>query len=278
MLPLAQFWSYVVMQPSGLDGRLPVFVFPPSITVYLADPSTHKQIVTLYNPYDFTISYQVLCNAPNRYTVDTPHGVIRAKRSVDIIVRHVDVSLSNVQTPDKLRIQITEEGKRQVLGRKDIPVTLVKGVPEARSGTDSDCFESVRAPSSRTAVGAATSDTTQPQHQRQHAFGANQGNTGPSLVLVSAAVVCLLGLLMPTEGDQTPTRIPQYLHLNANIKIVLAYVLGLLTYAILRVGWQQQRRKKGNQKDIFPVEVKAMRSFVISDIIIYHVLASKNNW
>lgn len=52
------------------------------------------------------------------------------------------------------------------------------------------------------------------------------GNTGPSLVLVSAAVVCLLGLLMPTEGDQTPTRIPQYLHLNANIKIVLAYVLG----------------------------------------------------
>ncbi|XP_047468675.1 motile sperm domain-containing protein 1-like isoform X2 [Penaeus chinensis] len=227
--------GYVVMQPSGLDGRLPVFVFPPSVTVYLADPSTHKQIVTLYNPYDFTISYQVLCNAPNRYTVDTPHGVIRAKRSVDIIVRHIDVSLSNVQTPDKLRIQITEEGKRQVLGRKDIPVTLVKGVPEARSGTDSDCFESVHAPSSRAAVGAATSDTAQ-QHQRQHAFGANQGNTGPSLVLVSAAVVCLLGLLMPTEGDQTPTRIPQYLHLNTNIKIVLAYVLGLLTYAILRVG------------------------------------------
>lgn len=64
-------------------------------------------------------------------------------------------------------------------------MTLVKGVPEARSGTDSDCFESVRAPSSRTAVGAATSDTAQYQQQRQHAFEANQG-TRPSCMSLKA--------------------------------------------------------------------------------------------
>jgi len=224
------------MQTSGLDGRLPVFVFPPSLTIYLADQTTHKQIVTLYNPYDFSISYQVLCNAPNRYTVDSPHGVIRAKCSLDVIVRHIDVSLTNVQASDKLRIQIAEDGKRQVLGRKDISVTLVTGIPETRSGSESDLFESVRAPS-RPAAGPATTEAVkQNQKQQQHVFGAHQVNTGPSLVLVSAALVCLVGLLMPTEGDQSPTRIPPYLHLNTNIKIVLAYVLGLLTYAILRVG------------------------------------------
>lgn len=44
------------MQSSG-DGRIPVFVFPHSVTFYLEDQATHKQVLTLYNPYDFPVRF-----------------------------------------------------------------------------------------------------------------------------------------------------------------------------------------------------------------------------
>jgi len=220
------------MQVGGLDGRLPVFVFPPSLTFFLDDATTHKQIVTVYNPYDFPISYQVLCNAPNRYTVDFPQGVIRAKCSLDVIVRHTDICLSNVLATDKLRIQITEEGSRQqVLGRKDVLVTLLNGGPDKHSANNSDRFE----PAAQQQGSQQGPDITAQQPQEQQPFYQG-GRGGPSLVLVGAAVVCLVGLLLPTDGDKSPSRLPPYLHLNANIKIVIAYILGLMTYAILRAG------------------------------------------
>nr|XP_053643694.1 motile sperm domain-containing protein 1-like [Cherax quadricarinatus] len=168
------------MQPSWLDGQLPVFVFPQSLTFYVADQSTHKQIVTLCNPYEFHISYSVLCNNPSCFTVDSPKGVVRAKCSLDIIITRINLSLSDASERDRFRILISEDGKRKTKYLS--------------------------------------------------------GNTGPSLLLVAAAVICLAGLLVPTEGDRTPSIIPSYMHLNPNIKIVVAYVLGLLTYAILRTG------------------------------------------
>lgn len=224
------------MQPSWLDGQLPVFVFPQSLTFYVADQSTHKQIVTLCNPYEFHISYSVLCNNPSCFTVDSPKGVVRAKCSLDIIITRINLSLSDASERDRFRILISEDGKRKVpvLGRKDIPAILVSGAPEPRGGSDSDHFESVHAPT-RSAVGGAATDSRY-LPQRQQPFGPYQGNTGPSLLLVAAAVICLAGLLVPTEGDHTPSIIPSYMHLNTNIKIVVAYVLGLLTYAILRTG------------------------------------------
>lgn len=45
------------MQPGG-DGRIPVFVFPNALTFYLEDKSTHKQILTLYNPYDYGVFFR----------------------------------------------------------------------------------------------------------------------------------------------------------------------------------------------------------------------------
>lgn len=223
------------MQGSGLDGRLPVFVFPQSLTFYLNDQSTHKQIVTLYNPYDFHMSYQILCNAPGRYIVECPHGVIRSKCSLDIVVSHADATLSNVHASDKLRFQICEDGHRQVLGKKDVPVSLVKGVPELRSGNDSDRFESVQAPE-HSAAGLDPGGGLRTQNQRQQVFGASQGKTAPSMVLVCAAVICVLALLLPTEGDQSQTNIPPYLHPSANHKIAIGFALGMITLAILKLG------------------------------------------
>jgi hypothetical protein len=38
--------------------QVPVFVYPSPITFYLEDQSTHKQVLTLYNPYDFPIRFR----------------------------------------------------------------------------------------------------------------------------------------------------------------------------------------------------------------------------
>ena len=42
----------------SLDGNVPVFVFPTELTFYADDLSSHKQILTLYNPYGFILSYK----------------------------------------------------------------------------------------------------------------------------------------------------------------------------------------------------------------------------
>jgi hypothetical protein len=49
-------------QLSVTPRKLPVFVFPQNITFYLDDQSTHKQILTLYNPYDFPVKFKGMIN------------------------------------------------------------------------------------------------------------------------------------------------------------------------------------------------------------------------
>ena len=46
-------------QPTSLgDGKLPMFVFPAALTFYSDDQSSHKQILTLYNPYEFPLKFK----------------------------------------------------------------------------------------------------------------------------------------------------------------------------------------------------------------------------
>ncbi len=40
------------------DSKIPVFVFPNSMTFFLEDKTTHKRVLSLYNPYDYTIKYR----------------------------------------------------------------------------------------------------------------------------------------------------------------------------------------------------------------------------
>ncbi|XP_050732446.1 motile sperm domain-containing protein 1-like isoform X2 [Eriocheir sinensis] len=221
-----------VMQPSGLERRIPVFVFPQSLTFYVGDSNTHKQILTLYNPYDFRINFNVLCNNPLCFDIEPPNGVVYSKCSVDIIVTRTNLSLNEARERDTIRIAISEEGVNQIIGKKDILATLQTGVPNPQSGSDTDHFESVRGHSP-----AGAGALRYPQGiigPQQQPFGPGTVYNGPSLLLVGAAVLCLLGLLLPTEGEDASARLPPYLHLSTNIKIVISYVLGLLTYAILR--------------------------------------------
>lgn len=117
----------------GLDGQIPVFIFPNSISFYVDDHKTHKQVLTLYNPYEFPIKFHskyleasfcirfllfwfisVLCTAPKKYSVVETSGSVASKCCVDLVVRHKQPTIANCQIQDKLRIQVHEIGNNKV--------------------------------------------------------------------------------------------------------------------------------------------------------------------
>ena len=121
------------------EGLIPVFVFPNCLKFNLSDQSTHKQVLTLYNPYDFPVRFQgrfqfkfchvnlfiyqkkkilfvVLCSSRDRhkYTVVDPEGKIQTHCCVDIVIRHNSLSNQNVGEIDKFRIQMYQFATNKV--------------------------------------------------------------------------------------------------------------------------------------------------------------------
>jgi len=217
--------------PSILDGKVPVFVFPVQLDFYFEDQTTHKRVVTIYNPYEFDVTFKVLCNNPKKYAVVEPEGKIMGQKCVDIVIRHVAVSPQTCETTDKFRIHMFEDGTSEVLGKKDILATLHPGAPDSESSSLGS--------SQRKAMGVLSSLQNQQQGALQRE-GQQNREYAPNYVACVAAVVCILALFLPTEGEKeggTDSLFYSYpwLHLSVNQKLVFAYVLGLVTMAILRM-------------------------------------------
>jgi len=217
-----------------LDGKVPVFVFPVQLDFYYEDQTTHKRVVTIYNPYEFDVTFKVLCNNPKKYAVVEPEGRIMGQKCVDIVIRHVAVSPQTCETTDKFRIHMFEEGTQEILGKKDILATLHPGSPEAESSS--------LGTSQRKTLGVLSSLQSQQQDRERTGDGQNREVQSPNYIACIAAVVCILALFLPTEGDKSSegdssSLLAEYpwLHLSVNQKLVFAYVLGLVTMAILKI-------------------------------------------
>lgn len=130
--------------------NFPVFVFPVSLEFYLNARHTHKQLLTVYNPYDFSVNFKgnisiwyicniswysfpygtiwfgfinnfvmlslvtVLCTSPNKFTVVDPEGVIAPQNCIDIVVRYSQSSASRGNTTEKFRITMYDRNTQQV--------------------------------------------------------------------------------------------------------------------------------------------------------------------
>jgi len=219
-----------VTSPSILDGKVPVFVFPVQLDFYYEDQTTHKRVVTIYNPYEFDVTFKVLCNNPKKYAVVEPEGRILGQKCVDIVIRHVAVSPQTCETTDKFRIHMFEEGTSEILGKKDILATLHPGAPETESSS--------LGKETRKTLGVLSNLGGRSHTAEAHADGTrgDRDYQPPNYVACIAAVVCILALFLPTEGEVS-SLLSDYpwLHLSVNQKLVFAYVLGLVTMAILRM-------------------------------------------
>ncbi|CAK9830083.1 Motile sperm domain-containing protein 1 [Anthophora retusa] len=204
--------------------KLPLFVFPQSMTFFLNDQSTHKQILTVYNPYDFPITFKVLCTAPDKYKVVPPEGTIKSLCCVDIIVRHTHLVMSNCNVVDKFKIRIQDYPNKQIIGRKDVKAQLLPGTRETsgRSTPDSK-FEQL--------------PTNEKSDQPQSSTFTAQSKAidrGINYIALFAGIIGIAGLLLPTEGEQN-NRVPDYLHISVNFKLIFSFVLGMVTSIILRL-------------------------------------------
>jgi len=214
-----------------LDGKVPVFVFPVQLDFYYEDQTTHKRVVTIYNPYEFDVTFKVLCNNPKKYAVVEPEGKILGQKCVDIVIRHVAVSPQTCETTDKFRIHMFEEGSAELLGKKDILATLHPGPPPAESSSLGS--------QQRKTLGVLSSLAGRHQLSEAGLVGREGGRHHPNYVACLAALVCILALFLPTEGEGLASSHllshHPWLHLSVNQKLVFAYVLGLVTMAILRM-------------------------------------------
>ncbi|KAL2715609.1 motile sperm domain-containing protein 1-like isoform X1 [Vespula squamosa] len=274
-------------QLAATPRKLPVFVFPSSITFYLENQSTHKQVLTLYNPYDFPVKFKVLCTAPNKYKVVDPEGTIKAKCCVDIVVRHTALLISNCNVTDKFRIQMQEHPSKQATGKRDVEATLLPGTSETagRATPDPEMFQQLPINETRQQQSYAlitqnrTIDNTslkihknllQLQYDLFHGeiqdkitnmfLSSNMKNAnciivdkaiieikcslcnvnimmnyrinylsgGTNYVALIAGIICIAGLLLPTEGERSHT-VPDYLHLSINFKLIFSFVLDVLS-------------------------------------------------
>lgn len=230
------------MKPdSALDGNIPVFVFPSAINFYLEDYSSHKQVLTLYNPYEFPLRFKVLCTDPRKYNVIDPEGCIKRGCCIDIVIRLIAVNPAYLHRVDTFRIQMLDQGSKQILGKRDVLATFFPGgSPETSklSQVDNEDFKSMHGGGNLGSTSSASDRTRYSQQKETRSLGnryhGRVGDGEPNkLVMLGAAGVCIAALLLPTEGE-TKSIIPPYLHLTVNMKLLFAYIFGLVTMLVIR--------------------------------------------
>ncbi|XP_006817193.1 motile sperm domain-containing protein 1-like, partial [Saccoglossus kowalevskii] len=114
------------------QSKLPVFVFPTELVFYADDKSSHKQVLTVYNPYEFALKFKVLSTSPKKYVVVDAEGTIKPGNCVDIVIRHADFREALIGSRDKFRLNIYEHGQKKIIGKKDIPAILIASSGEIR--------------------------------------------------------------------------------------------------------------------------------------------------
>jgi len=88
-----------------------------------------------------SILLPVLCTAPWKYRIIDPEGSIKPHCCVDIVIRHNSIEPTNFHVTDKFRIQMIEHSSSQILGKKDLVVTLLPGKSNDTSTSSQENFK-----------------------------------------------------------------------------------------------------------------------------------------
>ncbi|RWS08866.1 motile sperm domain-containing protein 1-like protein [Dinothrombium tinctorium] len=222
---------------SGLND-LPVFFSPPAgLNFYADDSLSSRQILSIFNPYNFTIKFkgrfkvcQLLTTAPQKFELVEPDGVIRSGYRVDIIVRCKDLSVANYNKTDYFRIEMRDSTSSSLLGRRDLPATILPTKCASPEPNES-AFEQLSSSNTTATSSALKQYKISEREQSSHKIEACRSM--PSWALFTAAFICLIIIIFPVEGDQTSV-LPSYFRVKVEYKLMASYALGLLTMAIFK--------------------------------------------
>ncbi|KAI9143476.1 PapD-like protein [Paraphysoderma sedebokerense] len=83
-------------------------VHPTKLRFHVHEEETHKQILTISNPFDLTLTYKILSTAPAIFIVRPAKGKIKSNSNVDVVVTLTEIPENESQV-DKFMIQLTNE-------------------------------------------------------------------------------------------------------------------------------------------------------------------------
>ncbi|VBB32601.1 unnamed protein product [Acanthocheilonema viteae] len=145
------------------------------------------------------------------------------------IIRHVAVKFQASLGLETFRIEIFSVHNQKISGSVDVPVHIVETVPKF---SQRQCHQLLPTSTDRSFIRDSTNST-----QSLPFFRARFDVTSPLvMVCVGAVAVCAVALMLPTEGLDVSTVVPNWLHLSVHLKLVFAYILGLVTLVLLRPG------------------------------------------
>jgi hypothetical protein len=236
---------------STSSSGIPVFVFPSQMVFNATDRDHLRQLLTIYNPYDFPVRFKVLSTAPSNYTVIDPEGSISSKSSVDLIVRLSSTVPAEASAPleDKIRVQLYDyNSSRTALGKKEVTsiihfgslagTSLIEGLCEGNLPEMSSAPDAFQQLHLMSGAGKGRAGVNLGGGSMFYNGGSQHYNYNPNYVAVLTALACIIGLMLPTntseKDNSSGTFIPTYLHLTINQKLLIAYTLGLMTMVIFR--------------------------------------------
>uniref|UniRef100_A0A7E4V0W4 Motile sperm domain-containing protein 1 n=1 Tax=Panagrellus redivivus TaxID=6233 RepID=A0A7E4V0W4_PANRE len=193
-------------------SQLPVFVNPVALNFPIDDPSNHKQIITISNPYKFTLRFRLLATAPNKYRVKTPTGSIKSGYVADLTIRHIGIHPKELGVTDYLRIEISRDGS--VIGSRDVPMSVVSHlmpspVPDANMFRSfSNTASSGPSESVSRHGGSVAGDPRNPRSGRRGSGDRRNrqefDNRLLNAFLIFLVIFCGIAMLIPTfNPDQT---------------------------------------------------------------------------
>ncbi|CAJ0610246.1 unnamed protein product [Cylicocyclus nassatus] len=173
-----------------------------------------RRVITVYNPYGYSIQYKVLCNAPGNYSVSNPKGILDANCCKDLVVKCT--TRLSVGTTDCLRVEIRRDGETEVLGFRDLLLRTVN----VCSPAPSDPMSTTSGREPRGDFGSS---------HRASSRTRNDNAASSQLACLGVAVICAVALMAPTQGDPAAadSLLPHHFHLTVPQKLVAAYILGL---------------------------------------------------
>ncbi|KAJ8720294.1 hypothetical protein PYW07_012337 [Mythimna separata] len=211
--------------------NFPVFVFPVSLDFYLNARHTYKQLLTVYNPYEFAVKFRVLCTAPKKFSVLEADGVIAPQSCMDIVVRFTNPPGIHRASLEKFRISMYDNATNQALGKRDIMTKLIEGEPSnINQESAGDSFHPLGSRST------PTPRTTMEEHSRVAPSQRPLREPQPvNVVAVAVSICCIAALILPTQPEEVmASQWPDWLHIGSNLKLVFSFVLGLVCMLVLR--------------------------------------------
>lgn len=217
----------------GLQGHIPVFVSTNEVVFYIGDPRKHTSTITVLNPYDIDISYQVFSTVTGdeKYTVVEPNGSIKPKHCKDFILRHNAPYPANCGVTDKFRIKIYDNATQHFLGKTTISATLQSGLPPRE---ETAAISTV--PSSHRTNSTEKSPHEQTEVLTKRPQSPNRRAQNPNYpFIISLGVVCFCAvILFPTDKSSCLGDSNSQYTLSDHTKCICTFILGMVALTIFR--------------------------------------------